>query len=94
MSEFPKKASVVILGGGIMGASTAYHLACRGVKNILLIEKEPFFCMGATGRCAGGFRHQFNTEINIKLSKLSIPMIEDLAKDIGKSTIVKKCGYF
>lgn len=93
MSELPKTASIVILGGGIMGASTAYHLANRGLKNILLIEKEPFFCTGSTGRCAGGFRHQFNTEINILLSKLSINMIESLEQEMGISGIVKKSGY-
>jgi len=93
MPELPKTASIVILGGGVMGASTAFHLATRGIKNILLIEKEPFFCTGATGRCAGGFRHQFNTEINILLSKISIAMIESLEQEIGISGIVKKSGY-
>ena len=44
MSELPKTANVVIIGGGIMGASTAYHLASRGFKDILLLEKENFFC--------------------------------------------------
>ena len=90
MSELPKTASIVILGGGVMGASTAYHLASRGLKNILLIEKEPFFCTGSTGRCAGGFRHQFSTEINVILSKLSIAMIESFEQEIGISGIVKK----
>ena len=93
MHKFPKKASVVILGGGIMGASTAYHLSIRGVKNILLIEREPFFCSGATGRCAGGIRHQFNTEVNIRLSKLSLAMINSLEQEIGINGMVKKCGY-
>lgn len=63
----PKSASAVIVGGGVMGASTVYHLARRGFKDVLLIEREPFFGAGATGRCAGGIRYQFNTEINILL---------------------------
>ena len=50
----PKTADVVIIGGGVMGASTAYHLALRGRKNIVPLEKEEFFGQGATGRCAGG----------------------------------------
>jgi len=69
MSRLPKTASVVILGGGVMGASTVYHLASRGYKDVLLLEREKFFGTGATGRCAGGIRYQFNTEVNIRLSQ-------------------------
>ena len=50
----PKTADIIIVGGGVMGASTVYHLAERGVKDIVLLEKEEFFGQGATGRCAGG----------------------------------------
>jgi sarcosine oxidase subunit beta len=46
----PKTADVVVIGGGVMGASTVYHLALRGQKNILLLDKEEFFGQGATGR--------------------------------------------
>jgi sarcosine oxidase subunit beta len=66
--DLPASADVVIIGGGVMGASSAYHLANRGVKNIVLLEREHFFGQGATGRCAGGVRYQFATEINIRLS--------------------------
>jgi glycine/D-amino acid oxidase-like deaminating enzyme len=58
--EIPKSADIVIIGGGVMGASTAYHLAARGHRNILLLEKESFFGQGATGRCAGGVRCSFH----------------------------------
>jgi len=59
-----------------MGASTVYHLASRGYKDVLLLEREKFFGTGATGRCAGGIRYQFNTEVNIRLSQKSLPMID------------------
>ena len=45
--DLPKTADIVIIGGGVMGASIAYHLAVRGAKNIILLEKEQFFGQGA-----------------------------------------------
>ena len=76
-----------------MGVSAAYHLAQRGAKNILLLEKEEFFGTGATGRCAGGVRYQFSTEINIKLSLESLPMIERFKDEIGQDVNYRQCGY-
>jgi len=76
-----------------MGASTAYHLAARGQQNILLLEKEEFFGMGATGRCAGGVRYQFGTEINIRLSIKSLPMLERFEEEIGQAVNYRKIGY-
>ena len=93
MNEFPKTASVVIIGGGVMGASTAYHLAARGVKDILLIEKEEFFGQGATGRCAGGVRYQFSTEVNIRLSQASLPMLERFEEEFDQAIDYRQVGY-
>ena len=90
---FPRTANMVIIGGGVMGASTAYHLARRGVKNILLLEKEQFYGQGATGRCAGGVRYQFSTEINVRLSQLSLPMLESFEQEIGQPIDYRQCGY-
>jgi sarcosine oxidase subunit beta len=91
--ELPRTADVVIIGGGVMGASTAYHLASRGVKNILLLEKEQFFGQGATGRCAGGVRYQFSTDINIRLSLISLPMLERFEEEVGQPIDYRQCGY-
>ncbi len=93
MNELPSTASVLIIGGGVMGASTAYHLARRGVKDVVLLEKESFFGMGATGRCAGGIRYQFATEVNIRLSIHSLQMLDDLEAETGQPALVRKCGY-
>jgi len=76
-----------------MGASAAYHLAARGEKNVLLLEKEQLFGQGATGRCAGGVRYQFATEINVRLSLASLPMIERFKDEIGQEISYRKCGY-
>lgn len=91
--SLPTTADIVIIGGGVMGASTAYHLALRGVKNVVLLEKEMFFGQGATGRCAGGVRYQFATEINIRLSLLSLPMLERFEEEIGQAIDYRKVGY-
>ena len=89
----PNTADIVIIGGGVMGASTLYHLAARGQKNIVLLESEPYFGTGATGRCAGGVRYQFSTEINVRLSLESLPMIERFKEEIGQDVNYRQCGY-
>ena len=93
MTDLPATASVVVIGGGVMGASTAYHLAKAGVRGVVLLERERFFGLGATGRCAGGIRHQFATEINIRLSLLSLRMLDALEDETGQPALVRKCGY-
>ena len=92
-NDFPQKTDILIIGGGVMGASTAYHLSKKTNASITLLEKEEFFGQGATGRCAGGVRYQFATEINIKLSKLSIPMFENFQAETGQVVDYKKIGY-
>jgi sarcosine oxidase subunit beta len=76
-----------------MGASAAYHLAQRGVKDVVLLEKEEFFGQGATGRCAGGVRYQFATEVNIRLSLASLPMLERFPEEMHQEIDYRQCGY-
>jgi sarcosine oxidase, subunit beta len=68
-------ASVVIIGGGISGCSIAYNLALKGVKDIVVIEKE-YLTSGSTGRCGAGVRMQWGTEMNCRLAKYSIEFYE------------------
>ena len=88
-----RTADIVIIGGGVMGTSAAYHLAQRGVKDVILLEREQFFGTGATGRCAGGVRYQFSTEINVRLSIESLAMLERFRQEIGQEINYRKCGY-
>ena len=88
-----RTADVVIVGGGVMGASTAYHLAARGIKNVVLLEREPFFGQGATGRCAGGVRYQFGTEVHVRLSIESLGMLQSFKEETGQDINYRKCGY-
>ncbi|HJS18602.1 MAG TPA: FAD-dependent oxidoreductase [Anaerolineales bacterium] len=91
--NLPATTDIVIIGGGVMGASAAYHLAKCGIKDILLLEKEEFFGSGATGRCAGGVRYQFSTEVNVRLSLESLPMLERFEDEIGQDINYRQCGY-
>jgi sarcosine oxidase subunit beta len=93
--NLPKTADIVIIGGGVMGASAAYHLVQRGIapRNIVLLEKEYFFGQGATGRCAGGVRYQFSTGVNIELSIASLPMLERFQEELGQDINYRQCGY-
>ena len=93
VTELPPRAELVIIGGGVMGASAAYHLAVRGMKNIVLLEKEEYLGQGATGRCAGGVRCQFGTEINVRLSIESLQMLDRFQDEIGQEINYRKCGY-
>ena len=93
MGDFPATAQIVIIGGGVMGASTAYHLARRGARDVVLLEKQPFFGMGATGKCAGGVRYQFSTEINVRLSQISLPMLARFEAETGQAIDYRRCGY-
>jgi sarcosine oxidase subunit beta len=93
MSSLPARAAAVVIGGGVMGASSLYHLARAGLHDALLLEREPFFGQGATGRCAGGIRYQFGSAINIRLSQLSLPMLEAFADEPGQAIDIRHCGY-
>ncbi len=90
---FPKTSDVVIIGGGVMGASVAYHLARRGGVSVTLLEQAEQFGLGATGLCAGGIRHQFSTEVNVRLSIESIRMLEQFPVEIGQEVDLKFIGY-
>ncbi len=89
----PETADVVIIGGGVMGVSTAYHLAARGCRNVVLLERAEFLGSEATGKCAGGIRYQFSTEINVRLSQLSLPMLERFEDELGQPIDLRWPGY-
>jgi len=76
-----------------MGTSTAYHLALQGCQDVLLLERESFFGMQATGKCAGGIRYQFGTEINVRLSLLSLPMLDRFEEELDQPIDLRYCGY-
>lgn len=94
-----KKADIIIVGGGVMGSSTAFSLRKNGFEgSILVFEKDPTYEYSSTSRSAGGFRQLYSTSINIQLSRFSLEVYrnfaEDMAVDGDKAEIdFKQRGY-
>ena len=86
-------ADVVVVGGGVVGVSAAYHLAAAGAGRVVLLEREDTVGAGSTGRCAGGFRHQFSSRINVQLSLASVPMIVTFGETHELPLDVVQDGY-
>ncbi len=91
--ELPPTADVVVVGGGAVGVSAAYHLAAAGAGSVALLERETALGTGSTGRCAGGFRHQFSSRVNVELSLASIPLITSFSATHGLPLDVVQDGY-
>ena len=90
--RIPSTADVVIIGGGIIGVSIAYYLAKKGVRDVVLLERG-MMGEGATGKCAGGIRTQFSTEINIRFSLLGLEVIEGFKEEFGVDPEFHPVGY-
>lgn len=88
-----RTVDVVVVGGGVVGTSAAYHLATAGAGDVLLLERADHLAAGSTGACAGGFRYQFSSEVNVRLSQASIPMITGFAQEHGLPLDVAQHGY-
>jgi sarcosine oxidase subunit beta len=88
-----EKAEVVIVGGGIVGASIAYHLAEAGCANVLVLEREPHLGRGSTGKSMGGVRAQFSTQINIRLSLYALDFFARFEEATGCPGGYRPQGY-
>src|SRR5207248_9826535 len=87
-----ERADVVIVGGGVLGASIAYHLAKRGVRDVVVLERDRLGS-GSTSRNAGGVRLQFSSEINVRLSQRSLSHWERFADEMGVDPEFHQVGY-
>src|SRR5204863_4655547 len=86
-------ADVVIIGGGIVGSSVAYHLAGRGCTDVLIVDREDRQGMGSTAKSMGGVRAQFATSINIRMSLYSIDLFSKFEEVTGHTAGYTPQGY-
>jgi sarcosine oxidase subunit beta len=86
-------ADVVIVGGGIVGSSIAYHLTANGCRNVLVIERESAQGKGSTGKSMGGVRAQFSTPVSIQMSLYSIPFYASFEERLGYPCDYRPQGY-
>jgi sarcosine oxidase subunit beta len=88
-----EKAEIVIIGGGIVGSSIAYHLTAAGCRDVLVIERETYQGKGSTGKSMGGVRAQFSSAPNIQMSLYSIAFFRSFEEIVGHPSGYKPQGY-
>lgn len=87
----PAHADVVVLGGGVIGLSTAYHLARAGAE-VVLLERDALGS-GSTCRAAGGVRAQFSDEVNILLARRSLEVFDRFEDELDQAIDLHRVGY-
>jgi sarcosine oxidase subunit beta len=90
--SLPRSATTVIIGGGVVGCSIAYHLARRGMTDVVVLEREAVGS-GTTSKAAGGIRVQFPHETEIRFSLESIQVFERFRDELGVDPGYTKIGY-
>jgi sarcosine oxidase subunit beta len=90
--QLPSHASVVVIGGGVTGLSTAYHLARRGVRDVVLLDKDALGS-GSTCKAAGGVRAQFSDPVNITLGARSLETFRNFGALFGQEIDLREVGY-
>src|SRR5207245_6441963 len=85
-------ADVLIVGAGIMGVSTAYHLARLGVRRVTVLERDTV-CSGSTALASGGIRHQYANRLGIELTQHRIVTYERFQEEFGVDPQFRQHGY-
>ena len=91
--SLPSRAAVVVIGGGVIGASVAHHLAQRGVRDVVVLDRADGPGLGSTGKATGGFRAQYGTAINVRLSLLSREKLMRFEEETGFDPGYEQAGY-
>lgn len=87
----PEKSSAVVIGGGVTGASVAYHLAKLGWQDVLLLERKQFAC-GTTWHAAGLIGTMRANDSHARLCEYSMRLLSELERDTGQSTGFRQVG--
>ena len=88
-----RSVSTLVIGGGVIGASVAWHLQERGARDVLIVDASSGPGEGSTGRATGGYRAQFANTINVQLSLLSRAKLHRFADDTGTDAGFRSVGY-
>jgi sarcosine oxidase subunit beta len=88
-----RRAGVAIVGGGVMGASVAYHLAAMGQRDVVILDGADRPGAGSTGRATGGYRAQYATPINVRLSLLAREKLRRFTDEVGADPGYSPVGY-
>ena len=84
---------ITIVGAGVMGASVAYHLTARGCRDVVLLDRGAGPGGGSTSRATGGFRAQYASAINIRLSLLARDKLQRFSDEVGPDPGYVPAGY-
>lgn len=90
--QLPSRAEVVVIGGGVLGVSTAYHLASAGVPDVVLVDKDALGS-GSTCKAAGGVRAQFSDRLNIELGARGMEVFANFESLFGQQIDLHRVGY-
>ena len=90
-TSFPSTAQVVIIGGGVIGTSIAYHLTKLGWKDVVLLERKQLTC-GTTWHAAGLLTTLRDTEAQTRLAKYTQDLYRSLEAETGQATGIINCG--
>ncbi len=91
-ADLPERASVVVIGGGVIGTSIACHLAAAGVRDVVLLERDEL-AGGSTCKAAGGVRASFGTAANIAIGLRGLEVYSRFARDYGQEIDFARDGY-
>lgn len=90
--HLPASAEVVIIGGGVIGLSAAYHLAAAGVRDIVVLERGDLGG-GSTCKAAGGVRTAFSDEVNVRLAQRSLAAFDRFGDEHDQEIDLHRSGY-